>query len=189
MGTPSEAEWTGYSALPDSQSCFPKWSKKCLASVLGFPKDSEAVQLLEKVTNFFCRPKHPRTSCLWFLRPLWPKIFENLNFGLTFYACQNGLRQFLKFDPRTEICHLKVTFVLIIKKHDMINLIFFVIFFAIFDREWPWMTSRLLWKVHVKSFISRYNMSSLAEDRNLTSYAPKCLRMTSGLLLKLRKNI
>jgi len=49
LGTPSEAEWTGYSALPDSQSCFPKWSKKCLASVLGFPKDSEAVQLLEKM--------------------------------------------------------------------------------------------------------------------------------------------
>ena len=48
---------------------------------------------------------------------------------------------------------------------------------------------RLFCKAHVKSFISRYNLSAFGDVRNLTPYTPKCPRMTSGLFIKLQKNI
>ena len=50
--------------------------------------------------------------------------------------------------------------------------------------------SRLtFFKSHVKSFIFRYIKSSFRSVRNLTPFAPKCPRMTSGLFLKLQKII
>lgn len=49
LGTPSDSEWTGYSALPDYQTCFPIWKKKDLGEPLGLSSDNEAVQLLEKM--------------------------------------------------------------------------------------------------------------------------------------------
>ena len=70
-----------------------------------------AIKFLKLLNN-----RHPPISrLLGFLRPLWPEIFENL-VGLTSYALQNGKQRFLKFDPWTEIWHLKVTHWFYLKK-------------------------------------------------------------------------
>ena len=50
LGTPNENEWSGYTTLPDYQACFPKWTKKNMASVIGPGQPIEAIQLLERVS-------------------------------------------------------------------------------------------------------------------------------------------
>ena len=52
LGTPNENEWSGYTTLPDYQACFPKWTKKNMASVIGPGQPIEAIQLLERVSFF-----------------------------------------------------------------------------------------------------------------------------------------
>lgn len=51
LGTPNENEWSGYTTLPDYQACFPKWTKKNMASVIGPGQPIEAIQLLERVST------------------------------------------------------------------------------------------------------------------------------------------
>jgi len=49
LGTPTENDWHGYTSLPDYQTCFPKWQKKNLVTVIGQDHPIEAIRLLERM--------------------------------------------------------------------------------------------------------------------------------------------
>ena len=73
--------------------------------------------------------------------------------------------------------------------HEVRNLTFLV-FFAIFDLCWPLLTLKLSFlKALANSFILGFNLSTFGDVRNLTQNGLKCPRMTSGLFLRLPKNI